>query len=157
MGNMYAFLSGFMFTAITVVLTQLLYSSIFLAQVALFFMAFFLDVFVLYMGESYMRIVYLCKHVPPYSGKPSLYNIMSNLSVMLGLGGTTILLFLASGLVFLAVTQLVVGTDCHSRLQNDIQTILSKDETMTCHVLLLRSVGKAFIVNRLVTRVLRCN
>jgi len=99
MGNMYTFLSGFMFTAITVLLTQLPDPTIFMAQIALFFMASLLDVFILYMGDSYMKVVYLCKRVPPYSGKPSPANILSDLSVLLGLGGTTILLFLTFGLV----------------------------------------------------------
>jgi len=105
---MYTFLSGFMFTAITIILTQLPERTTVMAQIALFFMASLLDVFILFMGMFYMNVVYLCRHAPPYSGKPSLTNILSDLSVMLGFGGATILLFLTFGLVYLALAQLVV-------------------------------------------------
>ena len=61
LGNMYTFLAGFMFTAITIILTQLPERTTVMAQIALFFMASMLDVFILYMGYFYMNVVYLCK------------------------------------------------------------------------------------------------
>lgn len=45
MGNMYSFLSGFMFTAITVLITQLPDPNNIRAQLVLLFMAVMLDIF----------------------------------------------------------------------------------------------------------------
>jgi len=105
MGNMYSFLSGFMFTAITVLVTQLPDPSSIMAQFILFFMAVMLDIFIFYMGSFYQRVIYFCKNVPPNSGKKSFFNILSDTSVVLGLGGITVLLFLLLNLVFLALAQ----------------------------------------------------
>lgn len=94
MGNMYSFLSGFMFTAITVLITRLPDPSSIMAQLVLFFMAVMLDIFVFYMGSFYQGVVYLCKNIPSYSGRKNLFNLLSDASVILGLGGSTVLLFL---------------------------------------------------------------
>jgi hypothetical protein len=107
MGSMFAFLSGFMFTAITLVITRLTDPSAITAQSVLFFMGVMLNIFIFYMGSFYMQVVALCKNVPPYSGRKSLFNIFSDVSVMLGLGGSTILLFLLWGLTYLALAQTV--------------------------------------------------
>jgi hypothetical protein len=61
------------------------------------------------MGSCYTQVVYVCKNVPPYSCKPSFSNIMSDLSVLLGLGAATIFLFLTLGLIFVALAQLIVS------------------------------------------------
>ena len=102
---MYSFFSGFMFTAIIVLITRLPAPSSIMTQLVLFFMAVMLDIFVFYMGNFYQGVIYLCKNVPPYSGKKNLFNILSDSSVMLGLGGTTVLLFLLWSLTFLALAQ----------------------------------------------------
>jgi hypothetical protein len=107
MGSMYAFLSGFMFTAITLVITRLPDPSTVMAQFTLFFMALMLNTFILYMGMCYMAVVPLCKNVPSYSGKRNLFNILSDISVMVGLGGSTVLLFLLWNLIYLAIAQTV--------------------------------------------------
>ena len=107
MGNMYSFLSGFMFTAITVLITRLPDPSNIMAQFVLFFMAVMLDIFVFYMGNFYQAVVYLCKNVPSYSGRKSLFNFLSDSSILLGLGGTTVLLFLLWNLIYLALAQTI--------------------------------------------------
>ena len=107
MGGMYSFLSGFMFTAITVLITRLPDPSSAIAQFALFFMAVMLDIFIFYMGDLYMSVLNLCKNVPPSSGKRSFYNVLSDVCVMLGLGGSTVLLFLLFNFVYLALAQMV--------------------------------------------------
>ena len=104
---MYSFLSGFMFTAITVLITRLPDPSSATAQFALFFMAVMLDIFLFYMGNFYAEVLNLCKNVPLHSGKRSLFNVMSDLSVMLGLGGSTVLLFLLFNFEVLALAQTV--------------------------------------------------
>jgi hypothetical protein len=107
MGNMYSFLSGFMFTAITVLITRLPDPSSIMTQVVLFFMALMLDIFIFYMGNFYQGVIYLCKNVPSYSGRKSLFNLLSDASVILGLGGTTMLLFLLWNLTYLALAQTI--------------------------------------------------
>lgn len=108
MGSMYAFLSGFMFTAITLVLTRLPDPTVVMAQCVLLFMGIMLSVFIFYMGNFFMQVVPLCKSRPSYSGRGSLFNIFSDISVMLGLGGTTVLLFLLWNLIYLALAQTAV-------------------------------------------------
>ena len=108
MGNMYAFVSGFMFTAITLVVTRLPDPSTTMAQSVLFFMGIMLNIFIYYMGAFYFNVVELCKNRPSYSGKTSLFNIVSDLSIMIGLGGSIILLFLLWGLTYLALAQTIV-------------------------------------------------
>jgi len=105
MGSMYAFLSGFMFTAMTLIITRLSDPSIIMAQIVLFFMGVMLNVFIYYMGAFYTNVLVLCKNRPPYSGAKSLFNIVSDVSIMIGLGGSIILLFLLWGLVYLALAQ----------------------------------------------------
>jgi hypothetical protein len=70
-------------------------------------MGVMLNIFIFYMGSFYTQVVALCKNVPCYSGRKSLFNIFSDISVMLGLGGSTILLFLLWGLTYLALAQTV--------------------------------------------------
>jgi hypothetical protein len=60
------------------------------------------------MGSFYSRVLSFCKRVPPTSGKKSPFNVFSDLSVMLGIGGSTVLLFLLWNLIYLAVAQAVV-------------------------------------------------
>ena len=108
MGNMYTFLSGFMFTAIAILLTQLPDRTSLMAQASFFFMATLLDIFIFFMGKFYMEVTYLCRNVPPQSGKPSFSNIMSDLSVLLGLGVATVLIFVTLNLFYLALAQLIV-------------------------------------------------
>lgn len=107
MGNMYSFLSGFMLTVITVLITQFPDPSSTMAQIVLFFMAVVLDIFAFYMGSFYQRVLYFCKNVPSYSGRKSLFNILSDSSIILGLGGTTVLLFLLWNLIYLALAQTI--------------------------------------------------
>ncbi len=108
MGSMFSFLSGFMFTAITVLVTRLPNPDSAVSQIALFFMAAMLDVFMFYMGNFYQQVLYFCKDVPPNSGKRSLFNLLSDTSVILGLGGSTVLLFLLLDLVYLALAQATI-------------------------------------------------
>ena len=108
MGSMYAFLSGFMFTAITLVLTRISDPTTLMAQVVLLFMAVMLNVFIFYMGFFLNEVAPLCKNRPPYSGSKSPLNIFSDVSVMLGLGVTIILLFLLWNLIYLAIVQTVL-------------------------------------------------
>ncbi|NIQ06632.1 MAG: hypothetical protein GWO20_13160 [Candidatus Korarchaeota archaeon] len=107
MGNMYSFLSGFMFTAITVLITQLPDPNRMMAQFVLFFMAGILDMFILYMGSFYQKVLYFCKKVPPYSEKKTVFNLLSDISVLLGVGVSTVLLFLLWNLIYLALAQLI--------------------------------------------------
>ena len=106
-GSMYSFLSGFMFTAITVLITRLPDTTSIMVQFALFFMAIMLDIFIFYMGSFYTQVVYLCKNVPSYSGRKSFFNLLSDTSVILGLGGSTVLLFLLWNLIYLALAQTI--------------------------------------------------
>jgi len=108
MGNMYSFLSGFMFAAIAVVMTRLPDPNALMAQAVSFLMATMLNVFVLYIGRCFMQVVPWCKNVPSYSGRKNLFNILSAISVLLGLGGSTVLLLLVFNLVYLAIAQTVV-------------------------------------------------
>ena len=107
MGSMYSFLSGFMFTAITVLITQLPDPNNISAQLVLLFMAVMLDIFMFYMGNFYQQVLYFCRNVPAYSGRKSIFNILSDLSVLLGLGVSTVLLFLLCNLIYLALAQLI--------------------------------------------------
>lgn len=107
MGSMYSLLSGFMFTAITVLITRLPDPSTPMVQFALFFMAMMLDIFIFYIGNYYQLALSLCENVPPYSGKKSFDNVLSDVSVMLGLGGSTVLLFSLWNLTFVALAQTV--------------------------------------------------
>jgi len=104
---MYSFFSGFMFTAIIVLITRLPAPSSIMTQLVLFFMAVMLDIFMFCMGRFYQAVVYLCKNVPVYSGRKNLFNLLSDVSVILGLGGTTVLLFLLWDLIYLALAQTV--------------------------------------------------
>jgi hypothetical protein len=108
MGSMYAFLSGFMFTAITIVLTRLPDPTVLMAQCVLLFMGTMLSVFIFYMGNFFMAVVPLCKSRPSYSGQKSIFNIFSDISILLGLSGSVVLLFLLWNLVYLALAQLIV-------------------------------------------------
>jgi hypothetical protein len=108
MGSMYAFLSGFMFTAITIVLTRLPDPTVLMAQCVLLFMGTMLSVFIFYMGNFFMAVVPLCKSRPSYSGQKSIFNIFSDVSILLGLSGSVVLLFLLWNLVYLALAQLIV-------------------------------------------------
>jgi len=58
-----------------------------MTQLVLFFMAVMLDIFMFCMGRFYQAVVYLCKNVPVYSGRKNLFNLLSDVSVILGLGG----------------------------------------------------------------------
>ena len=107
MGQMYTFLSGFMFTAITILLIQLPEPSSLMAQLALLFMVVFLDIFVYYMGFIYHQVLRVCRNLPSFSGERSFANVMSDLSVVLGLGGSTVLLFLLMNLIYLGIVQLI--------------------------------------------------
>jgi len=78
-----------------------------MTQLVLFFMAVMLDIFIFYMGNFYQAVVYLCKNVPVYPGRKNLLNLLSDVSVILGLGGTTVLLFLLWDLIYLALAQTV--------------------------------------------------
>lgn len=84
MGSMFSFRSGFMFTAINLVITRLSDPSTMIAQFVLFFMATMLNIFIFYMGSFYQQVLYFCKNVPPYSGRKSFFNVLSDVSVMLG-------------------------------------------------------------------------
>jgi len=108
MGSMFSFFSGFMFTAITLVITRLSDPSNLMAQFVLFFMAVMLDIFIFYMGSFYQEVIYLCKNRPSYSGRKSPFNVLSDVSVILGFGGSTVLLFLLWNLIYLALAQTVV-------------------------------------------------
>jgi len=73
-----------------------------MAQFVPFFMAVMLNTFTFHMGSLYQQAVSLCKNVPAYSRKRSLFNV-EMFSVMVGLGGSAILLFLLWNLVYLAL------------------------------------------------------
>ena len=107
MGNMYSFLSGFMFTAITVLIALLPDPSHIRIQLVLLFMAVMLDIFMFYMGNFYQRVLYFCRYVPASSGRKSVFNVLSDLSVLFGLGVSTVLLFLLCNLIYLALAQLI--------------------------------------------------
>lgn len=63
MGNMFSFLTGFMFTAITVLVTRLPNPNSVVAQIALFFMATMLDVFIFLHGQLLPKsTLFLQKH-----------------------------------------------------------------------------------------------
>jgi hypothetical protein len=94
-----------MFTAITLFFTRLPDPSTIMAQSLLFFMGVMLNIFVFYIGAFYVNVLALCKNRPPYSGAKSLFNIVSDVSVIIGLGGSIILLFLLWGLTYLALAQ----------------------------------------------------
>ena len=107
MGNMYSFLSGFMFTSITVLIALLPDPSNIRVQLVLLFMAVMLDIFMFYMGNFYQRVLYFCRKVPASSGRKSVFNVLSDLSVLFGLGVSTVLLFLLFNLIYLALAQLI--------------------------------------------------
>lgn len=107
LGSMLSFFSGFMFTSITILLTQLPDPTQIRAQVTLFFLAAMLDIFIFLMADSYQKVVYLCKNVPPYSGRITPTNLLMDISMILGFGGSTVLLFLLWNLIYLALAQVI--------------------------------------------------
>jgi hypothetical protein len=100
--SMLSLLSGFTFTAFTILLAQLPDPSSILSQITLFFIAALFYVFLTELGWMHMQTIRLYSNVPPASRGLNTFNFVNSLSYT-GLELTVVLMLLIWNLNYLAL------------------------------------------------------
>jgi hypothetical protein len=105
--NVLALLSGFMFASLTVLLNGLPDLSSALSQSVLLVAAFFLDFF-LFLLQAFVSGLMPYVRMPRLTRRIAVFNLLTVLSILFGMGSVTILMFFAYKLVYLALAQLAM-------------------------------------------------
>ncbi|MCJ7470894.1 hypothetical protein MUO74_10480 [Candidatus Bathyarchaeota archaeon] len=103
-----ALFSGFMFTAITVLVTRLPDLDSVPSQLMLFVAAFFLDIFMFLFGNFIFIPAQYCK-MPPLTRRYDKLNLLTFASATLAMGILTAGIFFVYHLTYLALAQLAVS------------------------------------------------
>lgn len=102
LSNIMVLLSGFTFTAITILLSQFSVLGSLTGQLVLFFLACLFFLFIMLVGMVHDRMYKLCRNFPPVTKELASFNRLSLLSwVMLQLA--VVLMFLIWDLVYLSL------------------------------------------------------
>ena len=107
LGSGLLFISGFMFTVITILLTQLPNLNSPQSQLTLFFFSVIFNLATFLAFFVTMEGIYYCRRIPPLSKRRAIINML-NLLVTVMIGLTVTLLFLLWNLTFLVITSGIV-------------------------------------------------
>ncbi len=107
LSNIMILLSGFTFTAVTILLSQFEVLGSSTAQVVLFFLASLFFLFILLVGAIHDRMYMLCRNFPPVTRELADFNRLSLLSWIL-LQFAVVLMFLIWDLVYLSLASAVM-------------------------------------------------
>ena len=107
LGGGLLFISGFMFTVITILLTQLPNLNNPQSQLILFFFSLIFNLATFLAFFTTIEGIYYCRHVPPLSKRRTVINVLSLLITMM-IGLTVTLLFLLWNLTFLVITSGII-------------------------------------------------
>ncbi len=99
--------AGFIFTSLTLLITLLPDLTSTMSQFTLFFLAALYDLTTFLVGWNSVNVVYFCRNVPPRTKQLSAFNWLLMLSFDLS-GLAILLIFLLSGLIYLALASSVV-------------------------------------------------
>jgi hypothetical protein len=102
LSNIMALLSGFTFTAITIMLSQFPALGSLTAQLVLFFLACLFFLFIMLVGMVHGLLYKLCRCFPPVTKDIAGFNVLSLLSWVL-LQFAVVLMFLIWNLVYLSL------------------------------------------------------
>lgn len=105
--NSQSLLTGFAFTAITVLLTLLPDPSLFLSQVTLFLLVLLLNLMYLLTLWTDKQSILLCRNLPKPTREISVYNLSVMISTTL-FAMTVLFMFLLCNLIYLALASFVV-------------------------------------------------
>jgi len=107
LGGGLLFISGFMFTVITILLTQLPNLNSLQSQLILFFFSVVFNLATFLAFFTTIEGIYYCKRLPPLSKRHAVINVLGLLITMMT-GLTVTLLFLLWNLTFLVITSGIV-------------------------------------------------
>ncbi len=102
LSNILVLLSGFTFTAITILLSQFQALDNLTSQFILFFLACLFFLFIELLGVNHFQLLQLCKNVPPVTRDLAIFNRLVVSSWIL-LQLTVVLMFLIWNLVYLSL------------------------------------------------------
>jgi len=100
--SMVSLLGGFVFTAFTILLTQLPDPSSIISQFTLVFLAVLFYLFMSLLSWSHLQIIRYCKKVPPASKGQTTFNSLLPVSYI-GLGLAIVLMLLIWNLIYVAL------------------------------------------------------
>jgi len=99
--------SGFMFTAYTILITRLPDPSGIIAQLTLYLISLFLNIF-LYLGSQFnVMVITYCRNIPPLTKRVSMTNSLFLISIFSAMVILTSLMSLLWNLTYLALVQTV--------------------------------------------------
>jgi hypothetical protein len=107
LSNVMALLSGFTFTAITILLSQFSVLSSLTTQLVLFFLTFLFFLFIMLVGTIHGLMYGLCRSFPPVTKEMAGFNRLSLLSWVM-IQFAVVLMFLISNLVYLSLASIVM-------------------------------------------------
>ena len=103
----YAFICGFTFTTITLLIISLPNSKSVLSQLIMLFLTVVFDLLLYVILLIGVESLEFCTNIPPYNKTLRLYNTLSDLGLTLG-GFTVPSMFLLWGLEYLAISSTVI-------------------------------------------------
>jgi drug/metabolite transporter (DMT)-like permease len=99
--------SGFMFTAYTILITRLPDPSGIIAQLTLYILSLFLNIFLFLISQFNVMVITSCRNVPPLTKRTAMTNSLFSISIFVAMFIVTSLMSLLWNLIYLALVQTV--------------------------------------------------
>ncbi len=105
--GMLSLFSGFMFTAYTILITRLPDPSGIIAQLTLYILSLFLNIFLFLISWFNFMVITSCRNIPPLTKRTALTNLLFYISIFVAMVIVTSLMSLLWNLTYLALVQTI--------------------------------------------------